>query len=116
MQSGSSGTGYALIPDAIDYGEYKTGVRCDGFLAAFVSFGLKAGGAIGPAVMLAWINGLGYTPNVVQNASVLNALNMCISLLPAVCCALIAILYFFWDMDVSKHDEIRLELERRRQV
>jgi Na+/melibiose symporter-like transporter len=113
-QGGTSGTGYALIPDAIDFGEYKTGVRCDGFLAAFVSFGLKAGGAIGPAVLLAAIGYFGYVPNIAQNASVLTALRVSISIVPGICCLLVALLYAAWDMNDEKHDEIRRELERRR--
>lgn len=114
IQSGAGSTGYALIPDAIDYGEYRTGVRCDGFLAALVSFGLKAGGAVGPAIMLAILGAMGYVANQVQNATVLTFLNMCISVIPAVCCIVIVLLYCLWDMTAERHEEIRVELEKRR--
>ncbi len=30
---------YAIIPDCVEYGEWKTGVRNDGFQYAFISLG-----------------------------------------------------------------------------
>lgn len=38
---------YAIIPDCVEYGEWKTGLRNDGFQYAFVSLGNKVGMAIG---------------------------------------------------------------------
>lgn len=107
-------TSYGLIGDSTDFGEYKSGVRVDGFVASFVSLMMKAGGAVGPAILLAVIGTLGYTPNVGQNATVLNMLSASISIVPAACCALIVVFYMFYNMDSKKHEEIRVELERRR--
>ena len=45
---------YAIIPDCVEYGEWKTGLRNDGFQYAFVSLGNKIGMAIGTAGIL-WI-------------------------------------------------------------
>ena len=38
-----------MLGDAVDYGEWKVGLRCDGFLSSFTSLALKTGSAIGPA-------------------------------------------------------------------
>lgn len=43
---------YSMLGDAVDYGEYQVGLRCDGFLSSFTSLALKTGGAIGPALGL----------------------------------------------------------------
>ena len=110
----ASGLRYACDGDNTDYAEYKYGVRVDGFLSSFVSLSLKAGGAVGPAVMLAVINALGYTANEQQNQAVMNALNISMSFLPAVLLLIIGVTFWLWyDMDEQKHKEIVLTLEKR---
>ena len=47
---------YSMLGDAVDYGEWKVGLRCDGFLSSFTSLALKTGSAIGPALGLYLIN------------------------------------------------------------
>ena len=42
---------YAIVPDCVEYGEWKTGVRNDGFQYAFVSLGNKLGMAIGTSAL-----------------------------------------------------------------
>ena len=42
---------YAIIPDCVEYGEWKTGLRNDGFQYAFISLGNKVGMAIGTSVL-----------------------------------------------------------------
>ena len=37
---------YAIIPDCVEYGEWKTGLRNDGFQYAFISLGNKIGMAV----------------------------------------------------------------------
>lgn len=109
------GLRYGCDGDNADYAEYKYGIRVDGFLSAFISMMLKAGGAVGPAVLLVWLDSLGYVANQAQNASVLNALNMGISFIPAVLLLLVALNFLiFYDMDSKKHAEIVKELECRR--
>ena len=110
----ASGLRYACDGDNTDYAEYKYGVRVDGFLSSFVSLSLKAGGAVGPAVMLAVINSLAYAVNVHQNQAVMNALNISMSFLPAVLLLIIGVTFWFgYDMDEKKHKEIVRVIEER---
>lgn len=115
--AGAAGAiGYSMIPDAIDVAELHTGVRCDGFLASFVSLALKIGGAVGPALGGAALAAFGYIANAQQSSSVLTMLNASVTLVPAFCAFLQVIAYWFYDLDDAKHAEIRDELARRRQV
>lgn len=103
--------------DNADYAEYKYGIRADGFLSAFISMMLKAGGALGPAVLLIWLDKLGYVANQPQSTTVLNALNMGMSFIPGGLLLLVALNFLiFYDMDSKKHAEILAELERRRNL
>ncbi len=113
FSSAGIGIAYGLIGDCADYGEYKQDVRVDGFLASFISLMMKAGGAIGPAVLLLWIDNLGYVANTVQNAGVLGALNFSITLLPAILMAVTAIMFLFYNLNEKRQMEIRAELDQR---
>ncbi len=108
------GISYSIAGDAVDYGEYKLGVRADGFVASFISLLMKAGGAIGPAIMLAIIAAQGYVPNQAQNAAVLNTFNFGISIMLGILGVAILILYAFYDLSAKKHEEILAELNQRR--
>ena len=59
MHCAGIGHAYGIVGDTVDVGEYKSGVRVDGFISSFVSLMMKAGGAVGPAVLLAWMGAAG---------------------------------------------------------
>lgn len=112
-----SSTQYSMLGDAVDYGEYKVGLRCDGFLSSFTSTAVKLGGAISPSLGLALIAKANYIPNAVQSAEVQKIMNMCISFIPAISVLIPAICYLaFYKLDEKSHEEVRKELERRREI
>lgn len=65
---------YAIIPDCVEYGEWKTGLRNDGFQYAFVSLGNKIGMAIGTALLAGLLGKFGYVANQAQNPAVLSVM------------------------------------------
>ena len=106
---------YSMLGDAVDYGEWKFGLRCDGFLSSFTSLALKTGGAIAPALGLALISAAKYVPNAVQTPQVISAMKCTISVIPGVTALISATLIFlFYRLDEKKHETIRMELEARR--
>jgi len=108
------GVHFGAIGDAVDYGEYITGVRCDGFLSSFVSVANKAGGAVMPAIGMAILASLHYVARGEQSAEVLNAINWFITLIPAIISALNGVLYLLYPISTEKHGEIMQELINRR--
>jgi sugar (glycoside-pentoside-hexuronide) transporter len=113
--SSASAMAYGIVGDAADVGEYRTGIRVDGFIASFVSLLMKAGGAVGPAVMLAIIAVQGYVPNQEQNPTVLNTLNICVTVVTGICLTGMVVLFMFYDMNAKKHSDIRAEIDARHQ-
>ena len=65
---------YAVIPDCVEYGEWKTGLRNDGFQYAFISLGNKVGMAIGTSLLAAVLEMCGYVANQQQNSAVLSVI------------------------------------------
>ena len=109
------GIHFGAIGDAVDYGEYISGVRCDGFLSSIVSVANKAGGAVMPAVGAAVLASLDYVANGVQTPQVLNAINWFVTLIPALISGLNGVFYLLYPISTKKHKEIMGELIRRRE-
>ena len=67
---------FALVPDVVEYGYWKFGVRTEGLISSAQSIGSKVGIGFGSA-MTAWIlAAVGYdqTPGAVQTDAVINAI------------------------------------------
>ena len=108
------GVHFGAIGDAVDYGEYISGVRCDGFLSSFVSVANKAGGAAMPAIGAAVLAALNYAANQQQSGEVLNAINWFVTLIPAIISTVNGFLYLLYPISTKSHQEIMGELIERR--
>lgn len=106
---------FAMVPDTVEYSQWKTGVRTDAASYAATSFALKLGGAIAPTVLAAWIAAAGYVPGAVQNAGTLTAINAIMNLVPAVLNIVGIILFLFYKLDDKMHAQIVKELKQRGQ-
>ena len=67
---------WAMMGDAIDYNEWKFGVREEGTVYALHSFFRKLAQGVGPAVALWIMNGLGYIGTLGADQTAQTALNM----------------------------------------
>ena len=104
---GTIATGvYAMIPDTTEYGQWKTGIRNDGFMYAFVSLGNKIGQAIGTSLMPAILGVLGYVANQAQTPAVLTALKAMFSLVPAAFWVIIVVMLLFYNLDEKFYNRI----------
>ena len=104
---------YAMGPDAVEYGQWKVGIRADGFVFSGTSFMMKAGGAISPALLALLMSTVGYVPNASQNATTLNLMASMVSWVPAALCLLAAILILFYKLDSKTHAKILKEINER---
>lgn len=106
---------FSILSDAIDYGEWKCGVRAAGLLTAVgAAFCLKAGSGLGgalPAWILSWT---GYAPNVAQSARALHGIELSCVWLPAAAYALAALPVFFYYRYERMEPQVRDELVARR--
>lgn len=101
---------YAFVADACDYGEWKTGIRCEGLFSASQSIGSKIGIGFGSA-LTGWIlAAIGYDPTVMeQSASVISGIKFDYSWLGAIISVILLLCVLA--MDVEKYlPQIRAEL------
>ena len=106
--------GSLFMIQCMDYGEWKTGVRNDGFQYAFVSLGNKLGMAIGTSALAGVLSTLSFAPNQVQNAAVQNAMHYAFSLLPGVLWLITAIVLFFYRISKRSYNQIMSELNAKK--
>lgn len=97
---------YAVIPDCVEYGEWKTGVRNDGFQYAFISLGNKIGMALGTSILALALGMAGYASNTVQNEAVLSVMRHSFSTIPGVFWVVTAIVLFFYRLNKINYNRI----------
>ena len=102
---------YAIIPDCVEYGEWKTGLRNDGFQYAFVSLGNKIGMAIGTAMLAMLLGKYGYVANQTQNSAVISIMKHSFSTIPGILWIVTAIVLFFYRLNKKRYNEIVEDLK-----
>lgn len=104
---------WALFPDTIEYGEWKTGIRSEGLLYSSGSFAQKLGIGIGAALM-SWILAMGGYDGAasVQSGGALSAILWSFIYIPIITFVLQAVILYFYDID-KKLPMIMEELKRR---
>lgn len=103
---------WALLPDTIEFGQAKTGVRVEG--ATFGAAALLQRVAIGAATLIiGWSFGAsGYAPNVAQNDAALWAIRAAFSVLPTVFFVISAAALIVSPMRRGAHDRLVDDLAR----
>lgn len=101
---------YAIIPDCVEYGQWKTGLRNDGFQYAFVSLGNKMGMAIGTALLAGMLGKFGYAANQAQNPAVLSIMKHSFTTIPGIFWIVTAFILFFYRLNRVHYTKIVEEL------
>lgn len=106
---------YAIVPDCVEYGEWKTGLRNDGFQYAFISLGNKIGMAIGTSVLAGVLGSFGYAANQQQNPAVLAVIKHSFTTIPGVLWIVTAVVLFFYRLNRKAYHQIVQEIQERKQ-
>jgi len=107
---------FGMIPDTVEYGEVKSGIRSEGFNYAFTSLAMKWGGAAGPAALGFVLAGTGYIPNIGQSSAVLAAIAIMMTIVPAILSLATAIPFLFYKLDRKAFNGMVDEIQARREL
>ncbi|KRM96095.1 xylose-proton symporter [Liquorilactobacillus aquaticus DSM 21051] len=102
-----------LLADAVDYGEWKNGVRAEGIVTSASSFTAKFGMGIGGAIsglLLSWGH---YVPNKTQSASALFAIEANYIWVPMIALILSFVLILFYKLTPDKEREMSTYLTKK---
>lgn len=105
---------YAIIPDCVEYGEWKTGIRNDGFQYAFISLANKIGMALGTSLLALAMGWAGYEANMVQSDTVKEVIHHAFSTVPGILWIITAAVMVCYRLGKKEYNHIITELEARK--
>lgn len=105
---------WALIPETIEYGEYKTGKRLSAMIYAIIGFFFKFGLALGGIVPGFMLSSYGYVANQVQTAEALNGILLTTTVIPMIFLAVAFIDISFYSLNDKRYKEIVAALEEKK--
>ena len=105
---------YAIIPDCVEYGEWKTGIRNDGFQYSFISLANKIGMALGTSLLALVMGWAGYEANVEQSETVKEVIHHAFSTVPGILWIITAGIMLFYRLSRKEYNQIINELENRK--
>jgi GPH family glycoside/pentoside/hexuronide:cation symporter len=106
---------WAIIPDAIEYGELKTGERHEGMFYSLITLTQKIASSFAIPLGLLVLDRTGYIPNSIQQpASAILGIRIVTGPIPAVMICLGIVFAIFYPLGRERYSQITLELEQRR--
>ena len=106
----------SIVPDIVDYGEWKTGARQDGLCNSGVMLASKIMAAIATAVVGVILSASGYVGGGQATASAVSAINFLFLGIPCITMFLAAILWAFFKLDTKQAEACRAEVKARREA
>ncbi|MBC6403827.1 MAG: MFS transporter [Hyphomonadaceae bacterium] len=106
-------TFYAMTADAIDYGEWKTGIRIEAIGFGLMSFANKASLAVGGWMLGHLLADTGYVAKQEQSEATLAGIRQILAFIPISGFLISAVIVLFFPVGNALHGEIRAELDRR---
>ena len=106
---------FAMLGDTADYSEWMHGRRATGIIYSAGSVALKTGFAFGGVIMSWTLSSFGYVANMEQSPQSLFGIALAATIIPGVLFCLAAVPAFLYPLTGEKLNQIKCELERRRQ-
>lgn len=105
---------FAMLADAADYSEWKTGRRATALVFSAGALSMKFGTGVAGALTGWLLNAYGYLANAAQNPQALHGIRMLFSIYPAIACLAIIIVFRFYILKDTVLHQIQTELTNRR--
>lgn len=106
-----STVGWAMLPDIVEYGEWKHGIRGEGILTSGLTFTNKLGMALGGMLTGFALTVIGYDASLaLQTTETIRGIIFCRAILPVIGYACSVLAMFFYDLDNKKNAQIMDEL------
>jgi Na+/melibiose symporter-like transporter len=104
-----------MVPDTIEYGHWKTGIRSEGIPLSFFSFMQKLAMSFAGFFALQVLAFTGYEANTELNQSALDGIELLYNIIPGLfsLACLIALLYY--KLGKEKYDQVLADLKVRSQ-
>ena len=105
---------WSMLPDTIEYGEWKTGIRTESSLYGFMTFAQKGAIAFAAVILGTILTKIGFEPNEIQNEQTLESLKNLMSLIPLIGVFISFVLIYFYPIDREFHKKLINEINLRK--
>lgn len=106
-------TYWSMLPDTVEYGEWRSGLRAESFVFGFGIFFQKMALGIAAGVLGVSLDWVGYAPNVDQSVETLGGIKAIIIVLPLAGLAMGALAMWFYPLRGQEHARITGEIALR---
>ena len=114
---GNGATGilfWSMLPDTIDYGEWKSGIRTESSLYGFMTFAQKGAIAFAAVILGMALTSIGFEPNQIQTQETLDGLKSLMTWIPLAGVCISFALVYFYPIDKAFHKKLIQEIENRK--
>jgi GPH family glycoside/pentoside/hexuronide:cation symporter len=107
---------WSIVPDTVEYGEWRTGVRAEAFVFGFVTLIQKVALGVSSAFLGIYLSWVGYIPNQPQSAETVAGIKLMITLVAAGGLIASALAMYFYRLDAATHGRLVREITARKRI
>lgn len=102
---------WSTVPDTVEYGQWKSGVRDEGITFSITTFSQKCGAALGVSMLGFYLGSLGYQADAEQTPTALAGIETATFLFPALINVAVLIGLWFYPIDRHHHAQMLKDIE-----
>lgn len=107
-------TFWSMLPDTVEYGEWRSGYRAEGAVMGIIMFSQKVALGIGTGLFGILLDSIGYVPNRPQTPGTLHGMLLLYTLAPLALFTAAAAIISFYPIDRRTHERLVNVVERQR--
>ena len=107
-------TFWGMLPDTVEYGEWKSGARVEATIFGLVTFAQKSAVALSAVLLGFLLDVIGYRAGDVQSAETLSGLRLIIVFVPLTGIVASVAFMLFYPLSPQRHGEIVVDLNMRK--
>ena len=97
---------WSMLPDTVEYGEWKSGIRTESSLYGFMTFAQKSSIAVAALILGFLLSGIGFEPNQIQSEETITGMKFMMSWIPICGIIISLILMYFYPISTKFHGEL----------
>jgi glycoside/pentoside/hexuronide:cation symporter, GPH family len=107
---------WSIVPDTVEYGEWRSGVRVEGFVFGLVTLIQKSALGVSSAFVGLYLTWIGYVPNQAQAPATVEGLRYMITLFPMLGMLASCAVMLFYRLNAANHARLVAEIAARTPV
>ena len=104
---------WSMLPDTVEYGEWKSGIRTELSLYGFMTFAQKSSIAVAALILGFLLSGIGFEPNQIQSEETISGMKFMMSWIPICGIIISLVLMYFYPISTKFHGELLQRIKER---